>query len=205
MLEHFDTEPKVPGFVRTVLTKAAEGIAERAEKEELKDGTRLDRSMIAVVAVQAVNDVIAYFRNKKMYSASNWLVAGAVAFIFAIVLDPSKFFEIYGVIQTKVAFVFFLASIFYGVRNSWAESVNNALEESDMLKTLFEKMVEIEEANTPQKREEEKKDKKSIERLSAEAFVRIALRNLVGTKNFWIQMCTFGFGLSIFLVLFLFK
>ena len=76
-------------------------------------------------------------------SASKWLLGGAIAFIYSIVLSPKEIVETYGNWPPKISIALFSISVFYGVVAIIGSAFESAFSESAVINDLLKKHLEL--------------------------------------------------------------
>lgn len=144
--------------------------------------------------VMAFRALATGLRHKKMYSVSSWILAGTIAFIYSILLDPKKMIQAYGSWPTKTATILFIISLFYGIKNSISASAKVAFEESESLQKMMDSYFKHKE----HERKEEPPNQKPYEQVAGEEIADTLISSLSGTSNFWIQVSLFLLAVGIF-------
>lgn len=164
-----------------------------------KQKAELEKLMALGQSTVAVQQILHNFRIKRIITASNWILAGAGAFIFSILVDPEKFISSYGDYQTKISVLLFGASFFFGLLNVISASMAAALDESatfrDIIKSNLDAKVILGLDRIDSNSTHGQKFKP--EESAGKRIAYYLCTYLKGTSHFWFQILSFLLGLGI--------
>jgi hypothetical protein len=142
---------------------------------------------------------------KKRALASKWVLAGSIAFIFAIVSNVNSFFENYGKLTVKVTAVLFFISSWYGLKSLIGAYVGEAFARSESLGSTLKRSLERQRNSdlNSQEVEEGLVDPGEFIKQTTEQIIENTLTLIKASKSLFWQSLFFILGIVVIFISFL--